>query len=461
MVALSRAWARVAVATLAALSLTVGAVTGGGGPASAGTAAVVTPALTAPRIASNSDFHARRTFGTGFFDSTVKKTVVTWNGPGMRFDVRAFNQATWTWEPSVTVAPAFGVVDWNLFHDYGVMVLLPDGRYGIVAADHARTLRLITAPSRHSVAGAWSTTTISTDWTMYPMPVVVGNTVYVFYSKYMPSATGTYRTYRYIKRTYNPATSTWSGWSSPATVIDTGETPDHFDEVYAFGVHHDASTGRIYLSWTMAGGPGGHNAQSRHLYAAYLNLSDGAMYSVGGTSRGRSIDDAELVGVKVVHAAPAPITETDYSRTHPVQNSAIATTADGSVRVAFGDRNSDTTKVARWVDGAWSAVTVDTRAHNFMDLGRSGRTLQVLYTRTGSPHTVLLAESTDDGATWPTKRAAVVDFTRAPGYTAPDTIAYVNFIENAGSGSIKAVGAAINWAQRKNHNTHWPVFAIR
>ena len=115
----------------------------------------------------------------------------------------------------MTVAPAFGTVDWNIFHDYGTSVLLPDGRYGIFAADHAHNLRLIKAPAPHSVAGTWSNTKISSDYNMYPMPVVAGNTVYVFYSKYMTSATGTYRTYRYIKSTYNRATFSWSGWSSP------------------------------------------------------------------------------------------------------------------------------------------------------------------------------------------------------------------------------------------------------
>ena len=454
--------ARIAVAALAALSLTaLGPTPDGGDTASARTATAVAAPLSTSRIATNADFHARRTFGTGFFDSAANKTVVAWNGPGMRFDVRAFHQGTQRWETPVTVAPAFGVLDWNIFHDYGVMVHLPDGRYGIFAADHARRLRMIKAPTPNSVAGAWSNTEISADWNMYPMPVVAGNTVYVFYSRYMPSVTGTYRTYRYIKNTFTRATSSWSGWSSPVTVIDTGETSDHFNEVYGYGVHVDATAGRIYLSWTMAGGPGGHYAQTRHLYVAYLKVADGNMYTVGGASRGRFVDTAELVSVKAFHALPAPLTETDYSKTHPMQNSAITQAADGSVRVAFGDRNSDTTKVARYVNGAWSAVTVDTGAHNFMDLRRSGATLQVMYTRTTSANTVYLAESTDNGATWPTKRPAVVDFTAVPGYSRPDMVSYVNFIENGAGSSIKAVGNAINWVQRKSHSTHWPVFAIR
>lgn len=462
MFGLSHRGARSGVASLAALSLAVCLfLTGGVSAASTASAGAPTPKLSTSRVATNSDFHARRTFGTGFVDGTAKKTVVTWNGPGMRFDVRTFEHATQRWNAAVTVAPAFGEVDWNVFHDYGTIVHLPDGRYGIFAADHARNLRLIKAPRPNTIAGTWSNTQISKDWNMYPMPVVAGSTVYVFYSRYMQSATGTYRTYRYIKSTYNRTTSAWSGWSTPATVIDTGETSDQFNEVYAYGMHLDATKGRIYLSWSMAGGLGGHNAQSRHLYVAYLNVSDGNMYTVGGSARGRSIDAAELSSVKAFHSSPAPTTETDYGKTHPVQNSAISTAGDGSVRVAFGDRNSNTSRVARYVNGAWSTVTVDTNAHNFLDLRRSGSTLQALYTRTGSANTVYLAESTDNGATWPTKRTAVVDFTPVPGYTAPNAITYANFIENAGASSIMAVGAAINWAQRKNHNTHWPVFSLR
>lgn len=454
--------ARIAVASLAALSLgALGLLADGGEAASAQNVTAVSPTLSTSRIATNSDFHARRTFGSGFFDAAANKTVVAWNGPGMRFDVRAFDQGTQKWEPPVTVAGGMGAIDWNQFHDYGTMVKLPDGRYGIFAADHAHNLRLIKAPTPHSVAGAWSNTQISKDYNMYPMPVVAGNTVYVFYSKYMQSATGTYRTYRYIKSTYNKATSTWGGWSSPVTVIDTGETSDRFNEVYGFGVHLDATTGRIYMSWTMAGGPGGHNAQARHLYVAYLKVADGNMYTVGGASRGKVVENAELVSVKAFHALPAATTETDYFKTHPIQNSAVTVAGDGSPRVAFGDRNSNTTKVARFVNGAWSTVTVDTNAYNFLDLGTSGTTLQVLYTRTSSANTVYLAESTDNGATWSKKTPAVVDFTRVPGYSAPDTIYYTNFIDDRGSSSIKAVGAAINWAQRKNHSTHWPVFALR
>jgi hypothetical protein len=341
------------------------------------------------------------------------------------------------------------------------MVHLPDGKYGIFAADHAHTLRLIKAPTPNSVAGTWSNTTISSDYTMYPMPVVVGNTVYVFYSKYMESATDTYRTYRYIKSTYNTTTRSWGAWSSPATVIDTGKTSDQFNEVYGYGVHADATTGRIYLSWTMAGGLGGHFVQTRHLYAAYLNVADGNMYTVGAASRGRSIDNAELATVKAFHSLPAATTDPDYAKKHPIQNSAMSMAEDGSLRLAFGDRTSNSIKIAKYVNGAWSAATVDTNAYDFMDLGKVGKTLQVLYTKPSSANTLYLAGSTDNGATWPTKRSTLVDFTRVAGYTAPDMISYVNFIENAGSSSITAVGGAINWAQRKNHNTNWPIFAIR
>ncbi len=454
--------AQIAIASLAALSLAaLSLVADGGEAASAQNVTAVTPALSTSRIATNSDFHSRRTFGTGFFDAKANKTVVTWNGPGMRFDVRAFHQGTQKWEPAVTVAPAFGAVDYNLYHDYGTMVHLPDGRYGIFAADHSHNLRLIKAPTANSVAGTWSNTKISSDYNLYPMPVVVGNSVYVFYSKYLQSTTGTYRTYRYIKSTYNKATLSWGAWSSPVTVIDSGETADRFNEVYAFGVHADATSGRIYLSWTMAGGMGGHYAQTRHLYVAYLNVSNGNMYTVGAASRGRTIDHAELASVKAFHSVPAATTDTDHDKTRPIQNSAISTAEDGSLRVAFGDRTSNTIKVARYVNGAWSAVTVDTNAYDFMDLGKSGKTLQVLYTKPSSANTLYLAESTDNGATWPTKRKAVVDFTRVAGYTAPDTIVYANFIENAAVSSIKAVGGTINWVQRKNHNTHWPIFAVR
>lgn len=455
-----RVGARVAVTAVAGLLLAVASPQPEGG-AAATREEPATPALTSSRIATDADFHPRRTLGTGLHDSTTGDTVVTWNGPGMRFEVRAFDERTRTWGPATTVAPALRDPDPNLFHDYGVLVLLPDGRYGIVAAHHTRSLHLVTALDPHSVAGDWSTSLISEDAPMYPVPVVAGSTLYVFYSSLMPSATGTYRTYRYLTRTYCRRTGTWSGWSDPVTVVDTGQTPDRLDEVYGYDAHLDPVARRLYLSWTMAGGPAGHNGQARDLYVAYLDLADRTVHAVGGASLGAAVDAAELAAVRVVDAAPAPTSVADYARRHPVQNPAVTVTRDGAVVVAFGDRTSRSVRVRRYVDGAWSTAVVDSPAHNFLDLRRTGGTLQVLYTRAGHPGTLVLAESTDGGATWPTTRTVDVDLTAVPGHTAPDGIAYANFVEDSPSGGVQAVGATVDWDHSKDHGTHWPVFAVR
>lgn len=148
-------------------------------------------------IASNASYHSVRTFGSGLYDSAANKTFITYSGPEMDVYVKAFNHSTNSWESGVKV------YDWNdsstwAYHNYSTMVLMPDGKLALFVFDHTASAYMIKAPNTHSISGTWNRMQISTDKNAYPMPVVSGNTVYLFYSK-NDDVSYPYRTYRYIK----------------------------------------------------------------------------------------------------------------------------------------------------------------------------------------------------------------------------------------------------------------------
>ncbi|MBB3111524.1 hypothetical protein FHS18_003592 [Paenibacillus phyllosphaerae] len=402
-------------------------------------------------IESNASYHARRSFGTGLYDSTANKTFVTYSGPQMDVYVKAYNHATASWEPAVKV------YDWDdsstyAYHDYPTMVLLPDGKLGIFINNHATAAYLIKAPNTHSISGTWVRTQISSDLNAYPMPVISGSTIYYFYSKNNDQSYP-YRTYRYIKSTDSGAT-----WSSPLTVIDTQKTNGQFDEVYAYGVAE--KNGKIYITWSMSGGSGGHDHSSRHLYLAYLNTTDGAMYNVAGTTAGNVINTSDLASCLVTEAQPLT-TSSVYNDRHPISNSAPSVAGDGTVVVGFGQQNTDgsgtkTIKLASFLNGAWSFQTVDTAASGFMDLVKSGSGAQqfdILYS--ASQATVLVSKQTTNlGSSWTNLYTFNVPFS-----SNADTMVYANFIENRQT--VRVVGGTINTSERQTDYTgKWNLFAV-
>lgn len=400
-------------------------------------------------IASNTTYHALRSFGSAIYDSAANRTFVTYSGPEMDVYVRAYNHTSNSWETAAKV------YDWNdsstyAYHDYPTMVLLPDGKLGIFIVDHTTAAYLIKAPNTHSLAGTWTRTKISDDKNAYPMPIVSGNTVYLFYSK-NDDVSYPYRTYRYIKSTNSGAT-----WSSPVTVIDSGKTADRFNEVYAFGVVEKG--GKIYITWRMSGGGGGHNHASRNLYLAYLNTANGAMYNAGGTSMGNVVNTSDLSSCLVVSAAP-DTTSTNPHERHPISNPVPALTSDNKVVVGFGQyvNGNRTIKLASYDSGTWTVQTADSSASSFMDLAKSGtgtNEFEIMYLAQGG-NSVISKRTTNLGSSWTTLYNLSVPYA-----SNADTTIYVNYVENRST--IHAIGATINNAERQTDYTgKWNVFAIR
>ncbi|TYP74827.1 BNR-4 repeat-containing protein [Paenibacillus methanolicus] len=402
-------------------------------------------------IESNASYHSRRTFGIGLYDGVANKTFIAYSGPEMDVYVKAYNHASQSWEAAVKV------YDWNdssqfAYHDYPTMVLLPDGKLGIFALDHAVSAYLIKAPTAHSLSGTWTRTQISTDKNTYPMPIVSGQSVYLFYSR-NDDLTHPYRTYRYTKSTDNGAT-----WSAPVTAIDSGKTADKFSEVYAYGVAE--KDGKIYVTWSMAGGAGGHNQASRHLYLAYLDTATGQMHNAGGQSMGSVVNEPDLAACLVVSAEP-DTASANYGARHPISNSAPSVTKDGKVVVAYGQQNADGTsaiRLAAFASGAWTVRTADAAAGGFTDVVKAGagtNEFEVLYA-SADGDSLVSKKTTDLGASWTSLYTLAVPF--GPGNA--DSIVYANYIEQRQG--IRVVGATINVAERQTDYTgKWNVFAIK
>lgn len=405
-------------------------------------------AVSLSQIEGNGAYHARRSFGAGLYDSVSNKTFINYSGPQMDVYVKAYNHSTSSWEPAVKVA------DWNdsstyAYHDYGTMVMLPDGKLGIMIFNHSSAAYLLKAPNAHSMDGVWTKTQINADKTANPMPAVVGNTVYLLYSK-NDNQSYPYRTYRMTKSTDSGAT-----WSTSVSIIDSGKTADKFNEVYSNGVYIHGD--KIYMTWSMAGGPGGHNHSSRHLYVAYLNTADGNMYSASGTNLGAKVDNAELADCLVYDALPVT-SSSDYGTRHPVQQADVAVADDGTVVVAFGEQENaggQTVRFGKLVSGVWSYSTLQTGTRNYRDLAKTGPDdFEVLYL--SNDYTQLVSTATANlGSTWSEQYNLAIPL--APSNA--DFPVYANFIENRQN--IQAIIGAVNLAQRNTDYTgKWPIIAV-
>jgi hypothetical protein len=271
----------------------------------------------------------------------------------------------------------------------------------------------------------------------------------LFYSK-NDEQSYPYRTYRYIKSSDSGQT-----WSSPQTIIDSGKTADKFNEVYAFGVYPKA--GKIYMTWTMAGGPGGHNSESRNLYLAYLDTSDSTMRNAYGDNMGNKVNfGADLDSSLVAMSLPST-TNTDIWSNRPIQNSQPSVDDDGTIYVGYGDESTSgpAIKLAKFANGAWSVSTVDLTTSRFMDMVKTGsHRFEVLYTSQDSS-TIIGKQTNDGGGTWLPKYSYSTPF----GSTNADRAFYINFIQNRST--ISAVGATINFAQRQvDYTGKWTIFEL-
>lgn len=387
------------------------------------------------QIATNQSSTCRRSFGAGLYDRDANKTFVCWNGPGMSVYVRAYDHTAGEWEEEKEVCHLDYRKQWD-YHDYPVMRLAPDGRLVVYFCDHTRKLYQAKAPIPHSAGGEWGKTEISDDQTTYPMPLVAGGEIYVFYSK-NDEITWPHRTYRYIKSGDNGDT-----WSRPVTIIDSErQDPGKYDEVYAWGMAHDAEGKRIGITWTMGGGVS-HYSASKDLYFACLDIASGKMKNAAGTDLGKTIGYAALASCRVVTAQGDPHASGKKSGLKYPVSRPMPSFDGGTGRpvVAFGLRDADgaeAVSLAKWDGGEWQTTVITPRTASLYDFERNGeKTCRLIY-RQGA--TAVVCRSTDGGATWDICASARIPF--GEGF---DRLPEMQFIENGRPDVMAFMGLQFN-----------------
>jgi hypothetical protein len=399
-------------------------------------------APTLDTVTTSSVYGCLRTNGAGVYDATVNKTFVTYSGTNHDIYVKAFDHTVRTWSAAVKVA-TLNLTHDNAYHDYPILTQLGDGRLAIFRATHTSSMQFYTAPAPRSITGSWSGRTISTDRNTYPEPVVVGNTIHLFYS-HNTDLSYPYRTFKMIKSTDNGAT-----WSAPRLIIDSGRTSDKYSEVYAFGVTQ--RDGRVYLTWSMHGGPKGHNGGGKNIYVAYLDTATGNLFTAGGTSLATVIDPADLDRARVVTTNPLDL---PAGKELPEENPVTVPLNDGSLVLGYGVHTKTSAKIvlSRFAGGAWTSTTVDTSTSLFKDLVATGTSVDFSYATADKKR--LLVKSWTPGGASMSKHDVTVPYSAGA-----DTTFYANFVENRPS---DLVAGTIDYETRKtNHTGRWPVFSIR
>jgi hypothetical protein len=430
--------------SLAALlsAVVVGALTAAAVPSAS--AAPVQAAATLDTVTNAYVYGCLRTNGAALYDATVGKTFVTYSGTNHDIYIKAFDHATTTWSAAVRVA-ALNLTHDNAYHDYPVLKQLDDGRLAVFRAAHTVSAHMYTAPTPHSISGTWTARQISNDRNGYLEPVLVAGTIYLFYSQNTEIG--------YPYRTYRLITSTDSGrtWSAPRTVIDSGRTADKYAEVYAFGVTQRDS--RVYLTWSMHGGPKGHNGGGKNIYVAYYETADSTLRTVAGTNLGASITGGELSQTSVVTTNP---TDLPAGKDLPEENPVAWRMVDGSVVLGYGVGTSTSRKIvlARYAGGGWTSTTIDSTTSLFKDIVASGDSVEIVYATADQKRLI--------SKRWtPVTGAVTTPFDVAIPYSnGADTLFYADFVENRNG--ISVIASTINHASRKsNHTGKWPVFAIK
>lgn len=404
------------------------------------------------QIAINGSFGCQRPVGAGYYDSVIDQTLITWNGPEMDVYVRNFHHGNNEWGPSKRVVVNGMTGKWD-YHNYPCMVKSSDGRPIIFYARHSRELYQLTAPEPHSISGEWTRKTISEDQNCYPAPVVVGDTIYVFYSCNDDNRYP-YRTYRYIRSTDNGET-----WSAPITIIDSEKNdPDKFDEVYAFGSVYEPgqgdTPGRVHLTWSMWGGPKGHASQARGcFYAAFDPLTD-RMYSADGEDLGACIHFEKMMEKCLIDIAE-PTDDVGHTIYCPVPASDPLT---GKPIIAYGyrdqDRQQGEVRVAKWSEGRWSIQIINETTYEFrdMELDPIDGKLRIAF---WSQNSICIQQSLDGGATWHLESHTEVPFDHGA-YYAP----YTNFIKNH-KPEVQMLLGQINWKEAfTDYSGKWSVYTV-
>ncbi len=389
--------------------------------------------------ASNGTYGCRRAFGYGVYDASTDKTVICWNGEKMSIYVRAFDHSTQQWSEVVKAHGLNFTGRWD-YHNYPCIALAPDGHYVIFYARHNREAYMVKSPGAGRITGDWSHRMISTDKCCYPMPVVVDDTTYLFYS----NNTGKkYRRYHMIKSLDSGKT-----WSDPLILIDSGKKhKEDYDQVYSHGYWVAEGRGggpdRILLGWEMTGGPKGHNIGGHGNFFAWFNCRDGKMYTAGDKDLGTKIDLEEMYADCIINNAKSESSRLFQYTTYP------AVTRDGSIGVAYMLENKP--YLANWKQGSWKTteLKIDGVIRDYQGTKNGGYVILA-----GNDRTVTVWESADGLTGW-----KKISETTVPSGHGSDSV-FKGFIEDFRP-EVQWMAASLNRRNRmKDYSGKWPVYTF-
>ena len=411
------------------------------------------PSLKVKEIAKNGSFGCRRPVGSSYFDKGVNKTFLVWSGPEMDVHVNVYNHSTKMFEEENKVYKNGMSGRWD-YHNYPSMIKAPNGKTLIFYTTHTKGMYQLTAPNAHSISGEWSRKTISVDKNCYPAPVVVGDYIYVFYSK-NDEPTYPYRTLCYIKSKDNG-----ESWSDPKVIIDSlKQDPLRVDEVYLCGSKYAPEMGkypeRIQLSWSMWGGHNGHASASNSAYFAYFSVEDDKMYSSAGDIIGEVINYKDMVEKCKIEKIDfnEEITKTIASVVSSYRSS------NGEPVVVYGSRNPHIDekaeiKCAQWTGESWDIQTIENESFGIKDIYKDpvDGNIRIVYCKGCY---VIISKLVEGEKHWEVESA-----TKIPFQNKAESIPYVNFVDDNDQ-ELQIILGQIEFPEIKEWYTGiWPVLAL-
>jgi len=217
------------------------------------------------------------------------KAHVVYSQAGMDVYVRSFDSGTWGAPKRIRDNNYFSTND---YHNYPTMIRAPNGKLIVFYFQHDSRAFQLTSPNVDSTSGTWAHKEILpvAEKPGYPTAVTAGNTIYLFYRHKVQEV---YRTIKMVKSTDNGAT-----WSSPKTVIDTGNVQaGNFDEIYLNDIAYEQARfghpERLRMTFHLAGGSY-HNQMAKNVHMVYMHTSDDKWRTVAGNTLGFVIDQGDF-----------------------------------------------------------------------------------------------------------------------------------------------------------------------
>ena len=298
------------------------------------------------------------------------------------------------------------------------------------------------------------------------MPIVVGDTVYLFYSS---TVALWHRPYRMTSSTDNGKT-----WSEPITLIDSDhKQKDKYDEVYAHGFSVEKGKNdkpdRILLGWEMRSGPKGHNKGGYGNFFAYFNCRDQKMYNAGGKDLGDTVDLQEMYSDCIINDAKSPDSRPFGQTTLP------EVLPDGSPGVLY--TLNDKTYIAQWKEGTWKTTKLEvtgrisdyqrTNQGTYVILSSGNKNITNaafdLINRAPFSNYAMLSGGNKNITVWESKNGVTGWQKRTvaelPGEMGSDTAAY-GFIDGF-KPEVQWMAATYDRKNRKNdYSGKWPVYTF-